>query len=348
VTPGSFVLVILALAAAVAAAEVVVAARTIVSWVVACAVAAALIELGVQFLDRYMRRAIAVVLVLLAIAGVTGLLVWKVFGDLDHEVARVQADAPVAAHQVEQSKRFGKVAREVRLQERVTSAVGDLSKPSSGLAGRAVSSVGTYTVCAILTILFLSWGPRVLNSAVSQLPTEQSSAVRRVAEDAFRRARQYVSLVLVQAAAVGILGYLACKWADIPAPAPLALGLTVMSLLPNLGIILGALPILLLAYGFSDSNISVTLTVAFAALQSFSSHVVQPFIVRRSNLHVGPAIIAVAFLMGFELYGLGGALYAAALAVLGIAALDAKADHYPEGPDTNEVPAVAAAPADAQ
>jgi predicted PurR-regulated permease PerM len=41
------------------------------------------------------------------------------------------------------------------------------------------------------------------------------------------------------------------------------------------------------------------------------------------SLAVGPAAIVIAVILGFEVYGVGGAIYAAALAIFGIALLDA-------------------------
>lgn len=54
---------------------------------------------------------------------------------------------------------------------------------------------------------------------------------------------------------------------------------------------------------------------------------VQPKIVRASGLYVGPAVIVIGALTGFELYGIGGAIYGAALTVLGVAVIDATADN---------------------
>ncbi len=325
VGPGSIALVIAAVVTAIVAAQIMVAARRVVSWTVACAVSAALIELLVDGLDRWMRRWVAIIVVLLGIAAIAGVLVFGVFHDLDREVSRLKTAAPVAAESLEMSDRLGGVAREVRLEERVTSAVDDLSKPSSGLAGEAVSSVGTYAVCVVLTVLFLSWGPRVANGLLAQVDDERRALVRNISSRAFSSARSYVIQAIAQSTMVGVIGWAACIWADVRAPVPLALALAVMSLVPNLGIIVGALPILLLAAGLGPMETAIKLAVLFVALQFVSSVFIQPLIVRRSGLYVGPAIVAIAFMLGFELYGFGGALYCAALLTGVVAAIDATA-----------------------
>ena len=325
-TTGAIVLVLLAIAAAFIAAGVLVEARRVLSWVVACAVVAALIELAINWLDRWVRRTVAIILVLATLAAVAGTLVFGVFHDLDVEVRRLQTEAPIAAQRIEESQRLGNLASEVDLDRRVTEAVRQLNSPSSGLAGQAVTSVGTYLVCSVLTILFLSWGPRIARATLGQLEQSSADRVSVIAQTAFARARRYVALSILQAVVVGFVGWFICLWLDLPAPAPLALALAAFSLVPNLGILLGGLPILLLAGGLEPMRNVLLVTAIFIALEVFSTMYVQVKIVKSSGLYVGPAIIVVAALIGFELYGIGGALYGTALTVLGVAVIDATED----------------------
>jgi predicted PurR-regulated permease PerM len=214
----------------------------------------------------------------------------------------------------------------LQFEQRVQEAVDRLRSPASGLAGRAVSSFGTYLVCAILTILSLSWGPKLARGGLAQLDERRRHNVERIGALAFRRARQYVSLALMQSIVIGFLGFLACLWADLPAAVPLALSLAVAGLIPAIGIVIGALPIILLAGGLSDGVTTTVLILFFICLQVGSNFTVQPQIERAADLYVGPAIIVIAFLMGFERYGIGGAMAAAALFVLGIAVIDASGE----------------------
>jgi putative heme transporter len=323
ITSGTIVTVLVAVLGAILATGLTVAARRVLSWVVACAVAAALIELVVDWLDSYMHRVVAIIVVLLAIGAVAGLLTFGVTHDLDQEVHRLQVAAPQAARDIQTSKRFGKIAREMNLDQRVTATVDQLRSPSSGLAGQAVSSVGTYLVNIILTILFLSWGPRLLRSASRQLESVQQAKVQRVLRSAFARARRYVSLAMLQSIVVGVIGYAVCELNHLPASAPVSLGLAVMTLIPSIGILIGSIPIVLLSTGLAPSNDAIATVVVMIGLQILSSLIFQPRIVTISRLYVGPATISIAFLAGFELYGIGGALYAAALFVLAVAVIDA-------------------------
>ena len=57
------------------------------------------------------------------------------------------------------------------------------------------------------------------------------------------------------------------------------------------------------------------------ALQAVEAAVVRPVVDART-VRVGPTVAVVVALVGFELYGVGGAVYGVALAVIGLAALD--------------------------
>lgn len=336
ITPASVIVVVVAIVASGLTAEVLVSARRILSWVVACAVVAALIGLVVQWLDRWLQRVVALILVLLSIGVIVSGLVFGLLNDLDHEVRAIQTDAPAAARSIERSNRFGTVAKEIDLADRVTAAVNRLSQPSSGLAGEAVSSVGTYLVCIILTILFLSWGPRLYEAGLSQLDDERAARVRAITLQAFRRSRSYVTYAIIQAVCVGLIAWGVCRYADLPAPIPLALAMAAMSLVPNLGILLGGLPMLLLTFSLDSYSWPIGVGIFILALQTFSSLIAQPLIVKHSGLYVGPAIVSIAGLIGFELYGIGGALYAAALVVMGVAVLDSAAESNGDREDVPE------------
>ena len=67
---------------------------------------------------------------------------------------------------------------------------------------------------------------------------------------------------------------------------------------------------------------ALRLTVAFVLLQIANTLFTRRFVVPRS-LSVGPAVIVISVIVGFEIYGIGGAIYAAILAIFGTAILDA-------------------------
>ncbi len=112
----------------------------------------------------------------------------------------------------------------------------------------------------------------------------------------------------------GVLTYVIAQLADLPGPAPLALWVAVFDLVPLVGFVVGGLPVVLLALAVSPTRAAVVLVV-FVAWQLVEAIVLQRRLERRS-LHVGPFVTVAVAMVGLELYGFGGALAAAALAVV--------------------------------
>jgi predicted PurR-regulated permease PerM len=81
-----------------------------------------------------------------------------------------------------------------------------------------------------------------------------------------------------------------------------------MELVPYIGPILGALPPVLLAL-FEHPLTAVWLILLFVALQQLEGHLVTPQVFRIS-LRINPILIILALLVGYELYGIAGALIA--------------------------------------
>jgi predicted PurR-regulated permease PerM len=78
---------------------------------------------------------------------------------------------------------------------------------------------------------------------------------------------------------------------------------------------------MLLTLGFRSGALALGLLAVVLVLQAVDSVVVRPQIARRS-VHVGLLLPWVVALLGYSVYGVGGAAYGVMLAVFAIAALD--------------------------
>ena len=115
-------------------------------------------------------------------------------------------------------------------------------------------------------------------------------------------------------------------WAiDVPAPFVLALLIGGFSLVPLSEIPLGGLPALLFTAATLDPPKIVAVIAFLLAAQLVEAPVIRPRVDRRS-VSVGPALPLIVALLGWELYGLGGAIYGVLLLVLAIAIMDATGD----------------------
>ncbi len=87
-----------------------------------------------------------------------------------------------------------------------------------------------------------------------------------------------------------------------------------MEFIPYIGPIIGPLPAVLVAL-FNDPITAVWLILLFVALQQLEGHVVAPQVFRIS-LRINPILIILALLIGYQIYGIAGALLALPVATV--------------------------------
>ena len=322
--PEVVAVVLASVAVGVMAFGVAVAARRILGWAVAAAIVAALLEPFVERLDRYLPRVVAILTGLLLVGIVAGSVATGILADLGNQFDRLRDEAPRAAAELEESDRFGELARNFRLEERVDTVLDRLRDPTSGVASeKAASAAGAYLVGAVLTAFLLSSGPRMGEAALQQVADAGlRERLREVARTGFARGRTYVLYGLAKAAVVGLAGWALCYWQDVPAPIVLGVAVAALSVVPGFGILVAGVFAVLLEAGLGTVEGVVWLVVAFGVLQAADVIFTRRVVVPRS-LTVGPAVVVIAVIVGFEVYGIGGALFAAVLAIFAIAMLDA-------------------------
>jgi predicted PurR-regulated permease PerM len=323
---GAALTIVLTAVGLMVAERVFVAAHRPLSWAAAAVVAAILLDPVVDRLAVRIRRVPAVLLTFFAIGAVGVGTAYFVFDGLQEAVDRLESAAPEAAVQIqERDDRLGELAGDFRLTERVDSFVEALSDRVTGGDDVLRSTAGTaptYLVSAILTVFLMTYGPRIARAAIEQDPDEaRRERVAGVVGPAVSKARSAVVLSVGTALAVGVVSATVASVLDLPAA--LAVGFTagLLALLPHVGIVIGSVPLLLLSLGFRSALVAVLVGAVAVALQVLDSMVVRRWIARRS-VDVGLFVPWVVVLVGYEVYGVGGAAYGLAFAIGGLAVLD--------------------------
>ena len=319
-TPASAALLVGAVVTAMVLRDVFVAAHRTVGWVVACAIVAVLIDPLVDFVDRLLPRWIAVIVVLLAMVSLVGAVTVGLASELLDSLDELKASAPEAAAQLEQ--RFEWMA-DLDVAERVQAFVDELDqRVRKDAVSQAAETAPTYIVTGILMLFLLAYGRRYFDGFVDQFPGARRADMRLVGQQAALRGRLYLLAALALALLNGILVGWLCWALDLPAAVSLGVAVAVFTPLPLIGVLVGGTPALLLAFGFEGWRVGVVVLAWLLVLQTIEAAVVRPRVDGRS-LRVGPTIPIIVGLLGFELYGVGGAIYGIALAVFALAALDA-------------------------
>jgi predicted PurR-regulated permease PerM len=303
-----------------------VAAHRPLSWAAAAVVVAILIDPIVDRLAVHVHRVPAVLLTFLAIGTIVVGTSYLVFDSVQHAVDRLEQAAPSAARRIEhRDGRVGQVARDFQLQERVTSFTDSLDKrvgTGNDVLKNTAGTAPAYLVCAILTVFLMTYGPRVLDGLLRQDPDEdRRERVRTLVGPAVAKARAAVLLSAGLAFGVGVLAALVARALDLPAPAAVGLTAGVLTLLPHVGIVIGSVPLLLLSLGFRSSSTTFVLLVAVLAAQVADSLWVRRRIAERS-LDTGLLVPWIVAMVGYQVYGVGGAIYGLVFAIGGLAVFD--------------------------
>ena len=311
------------------------AARNVVSrslgigvWALRCTVIAAAVHPLVAALGRRMPRVLAVLVTLVGIATVVSAVTYTVVGDVRSEQSRLSRVLPEAAHRIETSTRFGKAATDFQLSDRVDDLLAALPRQIAGGTGAAAvrrnaTRGATVVVNIVLSIFLVLYGGRMVNGALCQIQdVSRRRRVRRLVNRAYMRAWTYLVGRLGLGLVAGLFAYLLCRVAKVPGHTVLALVVLLASAVPYLGVVIGGLPIVLLAFGLHPSGSTGSLVlIALLAYQTLEVVVFMRPLHRRSIV-VGPAITLLAAMMSIALGGLGLALSGIAVVVFAACVVD--------------------------
>jgi predicted PurR-regulated permease PerM len=309
------------------------ASGRVIGWVLAAATLAGLLHPLVVGLSRKLPRGLALAIVVVGTLAVTAGVAYRVVDDVSEQIGELQKAIPRAARELERSDRFGDAATEIRLAARAQTFVdelperlrgGDVQDALRSAATRGVAFLAT----GVLTIFFLIHGPRLLASALAQLPAERREGARRVALAIYRRSWRYVSGSAAMSAMAGLVAYGCAEMIDAPGRAPLALWVALLDVIPLVGLVLGAAPLVLLAATTASWQGAVGVTLVLLAWQLFEALRLQRMVEARS-LHLGPFVTLAVGMIGLELYGIGGMLVGLVFVVLLAATLDELVGHGP-------------------
>jgi predicted PurR-regulated permease PerM len=310
----------------IVARRVFVAAHRPLSWAAAALVASVLLDPVVDRLAIRIRRVPAVLLTFIVIGAASIGTTYLVFDQVQSAIDHLEVAAPQAATRVEHREdRLGELAKDFHLARRIESFTQTLGKRVTGGNDVLRSTAGTaptYLVCAVLTVFLMTYGPKLAAGALGQDPDQQRA--RRTAGilgPAVGHARSALILTAASALVVGLLVTGVATVLDLPAPTAVGFTAGVLALLPHVGVAVGSVPLLLLTVGFRSAFAAGVLLVLVIAIQVADSMFVRRWISDRT-VDIGLLTPWVVALLGYAVYGIGGAAYSLAFAVFGLAVLD--------------------------
>lgn len=299
------------------------AAATPLWWLAIATAVAGFFQPAALLLRRSMPGWLAILVVVLAVFAVVGLVGYRGYSEVSTQFTTLRNNAVQAAKDISESKQFGQVASEFGLVEKVErffeAAPFQLSGADNAVdaAQSAASSGGALFAIAMLSLLMLVFGRRLVLSAVVQIEDPDVEArVRTLLLTSYTMSSKYVWLMAARSVAIGLIAGVGSALVGFDAPTAIGVWFAVLSLLPALGIVIAAVPLVALE-SISSVSIAVALFIIAIGLQLADVLLVQTRIEARS-VRVGPALTTIAVLVGMQLYGLGGALVMLALVVFSV------------------------------
>jgi predicted PurR-regulated permease PerM len=309
------------------------AAHTVLLILIIASVIALILNPFVKFLhQRRVPRGIAIplayLMILAALVGVGVLLSSPISSQITHFSHNLPRYTRNANHDLAQVQRFfDKHGIHIHIQKQGQTALQTLQKSLQKHSGAIVSfssnllsKVVTVAIDAVLTLV-LSVYLLVYGNQIGALVRRIMPPGDGTPEDDFpllvqRAVSRYVRGQLTFSLIMGVSAGLALTvfglvgiFSDGKTYAVFFGGwYALMELVPYIGPILGALPPVLLAL-FEHPLTAVWLILLFVALQQLEGHLVTPQVFRIS-LRINPILIILALLVGYELYGIAGALIA--------------------------------------
>ncbi len=317
--------IVAATAAVVALAR---ASAAVLWWLAIATVLAAMLYPVVRWLKRYLPAALAIIVVFGALVVLGGAIGYRGVAEATNQQTVLRDHAVQTARDLEGSGRFGQAATEFGLVDKVASGFAAL--PGSGAdVGSALQAAATdaSALFAVVTLalLMVIFGPAFVAGGLGQIrDAGVRGRLRRHVRIAFEHSWRYGWMMAARAFAVGALTAFVAVAIGADAPTVIAVWFATFSLIPGLGLVLAVIPFVLIVATQSPAG-AVGLLVVVLVLQGLDVVVVQRRIHRRT-VNIGAAPSLLAFMIGYQLDGVGGALVVFAIVGFALAFLASVTD----------------------
>jgi predicted PurR-regulated permease PerM len=291
----------------------------VITWIVIAAVLAAALNPAVEhFVRRGMRRGLAVGLVFaLAILFVTA-IGFLVLPPLVRQVTDFVEAVPDLIDDITAGRGpFGFLQDEFQIVDRIREAIEregvggvlGLSEPLLEIVRSVVTAVVGIVTIVFLTFFMLLEGPRMIERFLSLLPHATRVRWERVGREIYRTISGYVTGNLFISLIAGTTSTIVLFAVGSDYAVALGLVVAILDLIPLAGATIAAVIASTVVLIETDVVRFVVVVAFFIAYQQIENHVLQPLVYGRT-VQLSPLAVLCAVLVGAELAGILGALFA--------------------------------------
>jgi predicted PurR-regulated permease PerM len=318
--PRAIARTVLVVAAVILILYVVYLLRTPISWLVIAAFLAVAVAGPVNFLQRYMRRGLAIALVYIGLLMIPIGLGAALVPPLVNQVGDVATNAPHYVQDVEDYVHKNKTLNDLNDKYDITDKLSEEADKLPSKAGDAagvlrdigfglVSSVFAGVTILILSVFMVSAGPRWIDSFIRMQRPEHAERIERTLQRIANAVGNYVGGALLQASIAGLSSFIVLTILGVPFAGPLAVVVFVFDLIPVVGATIAGLLVAIVT-AFVNFPIALIIWGVFAIVyQQVENYLIQPQIQKRAT-EIEAFVVLVAVLFGSTLFGILGAILA--------------------------------------
>jgi predicted PurR-regulated permease PerM len=289
-------------------------------WVLLALFLAVALSAPVNFLNRYVRRGIAIAGVYVLLLAVPAAIAALVVPPIVTQMTNLVNNLPEYANDLQDFANRNPTLRKLetdyhvteRLQEqaqRLPSRIGDAAGLLQDAGLTLVNSLFALVTILVLAAFMLSNGRSWVDKLIALQPEDRAVRLRRVADRSADAVGSYVGGAMVQATIAGISAYVVLTILGVPFRAPLAVLIFLLDLVPLVGATIGSIVVAIVTL-FTDFPTATIVWVIFTIVyQQLENNVIQPRIQHRA-VDVHPLGVLISVLFGASLLGVLGALVA--------------------------------------
>lgn len=289
--------------------------RDVLIWVIFALIISILFEPAIKFLRKFMPRALAVVLIYVAVFGIVGVSIYSIAPIFVAEINQFSQSFPTYFDKISPVLRgFGIEAFE-SFEKFIKAIEGQLSVVSSSVfSAIGVIFGGLFSTITVLSIsLFLSLEEQGLEKVIRAFtPKKHEAVVLHILEKSQAKVSGWFGVRILSSIFIGLTTLLICYVLSINYGISFGLFAGVFNFIPIIGpIISGAIIALIVV---ADSWLkAVFFLSAFLIVQQIEGNILTPFLTRKF-IGLPPVLVLIALLVGGKLWGLMGAFLAIPMA----------------------------------
>jgi len=266
---------------------------------------------------RGVGRGKAVGVVMLTVFAAVGVMGVVFVPPLVEQGDRLITAAPGIINDVNESQAFADLDKRFGVVQTVSDQAAKLPGIVSDQIGTVFGAVaagvfGTITIL-FLTVFLLLGGGQVVNGAVRVYPRLAERRWWSIVQGAYTGISAYVGGAIVIALIGGSVVTISGFALGLPYALPLGLWMMLLEIIPMIGATIGAIPVIIVAFVAGGTVEGIVMIVIVVAYQQIENLIIQPRVQGRAA-SLSPLIVFVSVLVGSQLLGVLGALFAVPVA----------------------------------